>query len=121
MTGAWQLVSYTATGADGVTHPLGTDPQGLLIYTPQGQMSAQVSGAGIYMGYAGTYEWHGDRVVHHTIVGSAPEWEGVDLPRSAECAGGLLILRADPSGGRPALAATWQRPAPTPHPSQWPR
>ncbi|TFV31321.1 hypothetical protein E4K10_01340 [Streptomyces sp. T1317-0309] len=44
LIGAWTLVSYTATSADGhVIHPLGPAPQGLIVYTADGHMSAQLS------------------------------------------------------------------------------
>ncbi|WP_373865054.1 acyltransferase domain-containing protein [Streptomyces rishiriensis] len=43
-----------------------------IIYTPDGQVSAHVAGADGYFGYAGTFEWLGDRVVHRTLVGGEP-------------------------------------------------
>jgi hypothetical protein len=49
LLGAWELASFVA--ADGVTgaerHPLGTSPRGLILYTADGFMSAQLSKARI--------------------------------------------------------------------------
>ena len=43
LLGVWSLVTYTdeQSGRDD-THPFGTDPQGFLIYTPDGFVSAQL-------------------------------------------------------------------------------
>ena len=48
LIGAWQLVSCVETDAKtGETYrPLGNKPQGLILYTPDGYMSAQLSAAG---------------------------------------------------------------------------
>ena len=43
--GAWELVSYTAqdTHSEGpITYPLGPDALGLIMYTADGYMSAQI-------------------------------------------------------------------------------
>ncbi|WP_127130195.1 lipocalin-like domain-containing protein [Georgenia sp. SYP-B2076] len=59
--GTWELVSYTATGKDGkVTYPMGKDVTGVMLYTPDGYMSAQLmagdrapyASAGAYQGTA---------------------------------------------------------------------
>jgi hypothetical protein len=43
LVGAWSLESYAdALEGGGVEHPLGSNPRGLLIYTPDGLMSAQL-------------------------------------------------------------------------------
>ncbi|MFJ3176665.1 lipocalin-like domain-containing protein [Streptomyces roseus] len=112
IVGAWSLISFTANGHSEVSHPLGTEVHGMLIYTPQGFMAAQLAGADGYMGYAGTYEWYGSRVVHRTIVGNAPQWDGAVLYRSAELKDRLLTLRAENNGM--TLTATWQRLTPGP-------
>ncbi|MFB7175906.1 lipocalin-like domain-containing protein [Streptomyces sp. NPDC056254] len=110
--GAWSLVSFTANGHSEARHPLGDEVHGMLIYTPQGFMAAQLAGSDGYMGYAGTYEWHGSRVVHRTVVGNAPQWDGAVLHRSAELKDRLLTLRAEDNGM--TLTATWQRLTPGP-------
>ena len=44
LIGAWTLQSYEARSIDGssVTHPLGAHAQGIIMYTPDGYMSAQL-------------------------------------------------------------------------------
>ncbi|MDT5111332.1 MAG: hypothetical protein QOE20_3222, partial [Mycobacterium sp.] len=40
--GTWVLASYTAETAGEVTSPLGPEPVGIIMYTPDGYMSAQL-------------------------------------------------------------------------------
>lgn len=43
LLGAWRLVSYVAVDEAGeLDYPLGEDAEGLIVYTPQGWMSAQL-------------------------------------------------------------------------------
>ncbi len=43
LVGAWELQEYTATAADGtIAFPMGADATGLVIYTADGYMSAQL-------------------------------------------------------------------------------
>ena len=43
LVGAWQLAEFSVTAQDGtVTSPMGEGVQGLIIYTPDGYMSAQL-------------------------------------------------------------------------------
>ncbi|MEU1054314.1 lipocalin-like domain-containing protein [Streptomyces sp. NPDC005876] len=115
VVGAWSLISLTATDAHGATrHLLGPGARGILIYTADGQMSAQVAGPAGYIGYAGSYQWLGDRVVHHTTVGSSAEWHGVELPRTVRWEEDRLVLRSLPDDSRPTLTATWRRARPVP-------
>ncbi len=45
LIGAWTLVSYQEIPVDGSDpfEPLGHEPQGIILYTPDGYMSAQLS------------------------------------------------------------------------------
>jgi Lipocalin-like domain len=69
--GAWELVSFTArdetTGED--RQPLGTAPRGLILYTADGHMSAQLAKSDM-SGYA-AYGGRGD-------VDAAPRRDRVD-------------------------------------------
>jgi len=48
LVGGWRLTGYKVT-ADGKTeHPLGEEPRGAILYTPDGYMSAQLAGPGPY-------------------------------------------------------------------------
>ena len=43
LVGAWRLAEFSVTAQDGtVTYPMGDDVEGLIIYTPDGYMSAQL-------------------------------------------------------------------------------
>jgi hypothetical protein len=48
LIGAWKLESYIEKPVDGspLGHPLGEDATGLIMYTPDGYMSAQLMRAG---------------------------------------------------------------------------
>ncbi|MGW2086304.1 lipocalin-like domain-containing protein [Streptomyces sp. NPDC001880] len=109
LAGTWQLLSLTGTEKGEITHPLGEDAHGQIMYTTDGCLSAQIGGSGGYVGYAGRYELHNDVVVHHTIVGSSPQWENTAFSRTVEFRDGLLILRAEPANGLPAVTVVWKR------------
>lgn len=107
LIGAWKLVSYEARGAgeEDAVYPLGREPAGLIIYTPEGFMSAQLmlpdrrpytdgdphkasdkefaTAASGYTGYAGSYKVldDGHTVVHQATVSLMPNWVGVDQYR----------------------------------------
>jgi hypothetical protein len=44
LIGAWKLVSYVEEPVDGSApfYPMGEEPQGIIMYTPDGYMSAQL-------------------------------------------------------------------------------
>jgi hypothetical protein len=70
LAGAWRLVSWSFEYEDGRPNefPLGRDARGLLLYTPEGQVSATLMGTqppGSFA-YAGRYEMR-DGVVYHSI------------------------------------------------------
>ena len=44
--GAWRLVTYEAHTGDDVLYPLGEDPSGYIMYTPDGYMSVLMMAAG---------------------------------------------------------------------------
>lgn len=134
--GIWHLTSWTIEADDGsqTRRPFGEDCRGIVIYTPEGWVSVHIqpseraafggtdlwSGTDAekaaaldsYIGYSGTYEWLGDRVVHHVQFAMVPYWVGTDLNRDAVLDGDELTLslpRALPDGrpGRSILA--WRR------------
>lgn len=141
--GAWQLVSYVVQDdQDGpVTHPLGTDAQGLIIYTHDGYMSAQLmrrdrpdydqpdTGGGTaeqtaaaaagYLAYSGPYVVDEDTaIVHHDVVVSLlPNWLGTVQLRHSTLAGDRLTLVAEAPAGGATVRSTlvWARA--TPHSS----
>lgn len=138
LIGAWTLQSYIATPMDGSPpfHPLGEDAQGLLLYTPDGYMSAQLMRPGrpafasgdwfdgtpqeyeksaAYVAYSGRF--HVDEITstltHDVSVSFFPNWLGQAQIRSAELAADVLrLIPAAPikSGGQDTTSClTWRR------------
>jgi hypothetical protein len=135
--GAWELVSYTTQDDRGgpVAYPLGPDAEGLIMYTHDGYMSAQLMrsdrpdydqpdtaggtaaqracAAAGYLAYSGPYavdEVTG--IVHHDVVVSLlPNWLGtVQLRRSSLEADRLtLIAEASLDDHRIRSTLVWAR------------
>ncbi len=138
--GAWRLVSYAVQDdQDGpVNHPLGPDAQGLIIYTHDGYMSAQLmrrdrpeydysdTGGGTveqaaaaaagYLAYSGPYVVDEDTaIVHHEVVVSLlPNWLGTVQLRHSMLAGDRLTLVAEAPVGGTTIRSTlvWVRATP---------
>lgn len=129
LIGAWMLVSYEEKPVDGspTNFPMGEKPQGIIMYTPDGYMSAQLSRpdrkpfasgdwfkgsdddyeqeASTYIAYTG--EFHVDeeahRLTHSMFVSLFPNWIGQTQPRVVKIEGEYLFLHtASPiqSGGK---------------------
>jgi hypothetical protein len=119
--GTWEIVAMETRADDGTVNQfLGPEPRGLLVYTPDGWMTAHVTAPGRprfasedmrkgtpaellaafngYIGYFGRYEWREEEgVVLHHIVGSLfPNWEGDVQRRIASFEGDLLRLSTPP-------------------------
>ncbi|MFF4243420.1 lipocalin-like domain-containing protein [Streptomyces sp. NPDC001822] len=137
LLGAWQLVSYTARSTGGeVIHPLGPKPQGLILYTAQGYMSAQlgrgdrplmISGrledaatdelarASVsYLAYGGPFEVVDPTTVEHRVTTSLfPNWVGRTQVRKVTFADSLLKLGISTPvrlwGAERTAELTWSR------------
>jgi hypothetical protein len=116
LVGAWRLESYEAHSVDGsdVFYPLGTAPQGIIMYTPDGYMSATLmnpdrepfnqpdphqapadelaAAAAGYLSYAGPFTTEDGVVAHHIRVSLMPNWIGGIQYRSAQLDGSMLTL-----------------------------
>jgi hypothetical protein len=118
--GTWELVSYIAEDNDGgpVTYPLGPDALGLIMYTGDGYMSAQImrpgrpafdrpdtdggtleqaaAAAAGYLAYSGPFEVEESTgVVHHEVrVSLLPNWLNGAQLRHAKLDGDHLTLSA---------------------------
>jgi hypothetical protein len=139
--GAWTLVSYESTAVDGsdVRHPLGSDARGLIMYTADGYMSAQIMRAGRapfgsddphlagddefasaaegYLSYAGPFAViDGGLIAHHVEVSLLPNWIGGTQYRAAHLDDSHLELApSEPTrlGGELRNARLLWRRAPT--------
>ncbi|WP_179443411.1 lipocalin-like domain-containing protein [Rhodococcus sp. ACPA1] len=137
LLGAWQLVSYTARSTEGeVIHPLGTTPYGLIVYTAEGYMSAQLGrgdrspmrsarledaaadeltqAAAGYLAYGGPFEVVDPVTVeHHVTTSLFPNWIGRSQVRKVRFEGALLKLSvAAPTrlwGAERTAELTWSR------------
>ena len=138
LIGAWTLHSYEAHSIDGstVTYPLGTHPQGIIMYTPDGYMSAQLmradrpllsgddmhpdeldelaAAASGYLSYSGPYSVVGDGLIaHHIAISLLPNWIGGTQYRAARLHGSVLVLSPpDPilvGGQRLTARLVWHR------------
>lgn len=61
--------------------------------------------------YAGTYEFDGERVVHHVDASTFPKWVGADLVRFVRFGEGHVSLRTAPqmqNGVRSVLELIWE-------------
>ncbi|MDN0083908.1 lipocalin-like domain-containing protein [Crenobacter sp. SG2305] len=139
LIGAWKLVSYVEQPVDGSEpfHPFGEEPQGIIMYTPDGYMSAQLcrqdrvpfaSGdwfkgtaaeyeaeANSYIAYTGPFQVDEEKqsLTHSMFISLFPNWIGQTQPRVVKIEGDILSLStASPinSGGKLVNSyLRWQR------------
>lgn len=142
LIGAWKLVSYQEIPVYGSDpfEPLGHEPHGIIMYTPDGYMSAQLfkpdrpnfaSGdwfdgsaedyqqeATSYIAYSGPFHVDEEKqtLSHSMFVSLFPEWTGQTQPRQVTLEGGTLHLgTAAPiqsSGKTVNSVLTWRRADP---------
>ncbi|GAB3275003.1 lipocalin-like domain-containing protein [Parahaliea aestuarii] len=117
LVGAWQLESWTIgySNSDKLSNPFGEDPQGLLLYTADGWMSASVcrpdrsplpegesprtlpdaakaEAYASYFHYAGRFRVQGGDVIHYVSQSLNPNFPGSEQLRHAELDGQTLVL-----------------------------
>lgn len=89
LVGAWRLERATLRNHadDAVTDMFSPNPKGLLLYTPDGGVSALIekeAGSGeVAVSYAGRASIAEDVVTHHVQVGNAKYPDGTELVRRA--------------------------------------
>jgi Lipocalin-like domain len=116
--GAWELVSFVARD---VTigenrHPLGTAPRGLILYTADGHMSAQLAKSDMsdYIAYGGRFSVNEETsTLHHEVtVSMLPELLADAQFRHASIDGDVLTLsatRTDDAGVTTRSSLLWRR------------
>jgi hypothetical protein len=138
LVGAWRLISYRAANVEtgAVVEPFGQRPDGLIVYSPDGHMSAQIMRPGRpafqrgrleeglpeelaaaatgYLAYGGTFEVPaGDLVVHRVKLSLFPNWVGTSQSRVAGWDGKRLQLSLpEPTlawGARRTGVLIWER------------
>lgn len=118
LIGAWKLVSYQEEPVDGSEpfEPLGHEPQGIILYTPDGYMSAQLSRpdrphfasgdwfdgtaqeyeseATSYIAYSGPFhvDEENQTLTHSMFVSLFPDWAGQTQPRLVKIERDMLHL-----------------------------
>jgi Lipocalin-like domain len=136
--GAWELVSYTAQDTHGgpITYPLGPDALGLIMYTADGYMSAQImrpdrpaydrpetdggtpeqaeAAAAGYLAYSGPFTVDENTGVlhHHPWVSLLPNWLNLTQLRHSKLDGDHLTLSAvteAPDGVETISTLVWKR------------
>jgi hypothetical protein len=119
LAGTWKLVAWRRITGDGaISYPLGADARGQLIYTPDGTMAVQITGANrpllatgdplgggaqvradaysTYLAYFGTYEVQGESIIHRIEGSLFPDWSSQEQARQLTRERGELILRTPP-------------------------
>ena len=142
LIGAWTLESYTAEDvvSGEVSYPMGRNPEGLILYTTDGYMSAQLGSAQrdrfenddvfggsandyskagrSYIAYSGPFHFDEKkgRLEHEMFVSFYPNWKGQRQVRLVEIDNDRLHLAPDhpmPVNGRLQTASLiWKRATP---------
>ncbi|BCY13451.1 lipocalin-like domain-containing protein [Actinoplanes sp. L3-i22] len=119
--GTWRLVSFDQADADGRTlaGPLGAQPRGLLIYTPEGHLSVSMMSTTAgqtpqFMGYAGRWRIDGAHLIHQIHVSSRPDWIGAEQIREPELDGERMTIRTTQvvDGQTRTRILCWERASP---------
>lgn len=127
LNGTWQLESWTIgySDRDDFTYPYGEEPQGLLLYTTDGWMSASINrkereplpqdvsfrklpdetraeAFSSYFHYAGRYRVVEGDVIHYVTQSLNPNFPGSEQLRHAELDGQTLVLSGKDQVGETA-------------------
>ena len=140
LVGAWRLESWTVgySNRDDFSYPYGEDPQGLLVYSDDGWMSACIArndralfpdnvnyrkmpdadkgeAFSSYFHYAGRYRVQEGDVIHYVTHSLNPNFPGSEQLRHAELDGLTLVLSGKDKAGEVTRfhSLVWHRTAPT--------
>jgi len=117
LPGGWLLESFVSRRDTGpVRHPFGEQPSGLILYTTDGHMSAQLTpGPGHeFVSYGGRFEVDetAETVTHHVLIATMPELLLEPQIRHAQVEGDRLTLSArvtSADGGTTHSTLVWRR------------
>ena len=134
LIGTWRLVSYETRGGDGsIVYPMGQELDGMIMYAPDGYVSATLmvpgrpaytggaaasavpselaAAAAGYFGYAGRFEIdEASKVaIHHIEVALMPNLVGTTQRRYVTLSGSRLTLRGDPTPSGVTPFIIWER------------
>ena len=115
LIGTWRFDEWTIERDGRVTRPMQPDPDGMIIYTPNGVMSAAMYAGGranfpsadikkqpdsakaaafdSYFHYAGTWRIVGETVVHQVTSALNPNMVGTEQVRHVDLDGDRLTLK----------------------------
>lgn len=140
LVGSWQLESWTIgySDRDDFSYPYGEDPEGLLVYSDDGWMSAciarhqrtlfpedvsyrklpdQLKGEAFssYFHYAGRFRVQAGDVIHYVCHSLNPNFPGSEQLRHAELDGQTLVLSGKDTVGEVTRfhSLVWHRSVPT--------
>lgn len=134
ISGTWRLATWRRYEDDGTFfYPFGEQPDGILVYTPDGFMAVQMvqadrptldtdnaiggtegERAGAYstcLSYFGRYRFDGEQVVHMLDGSLFPNWSGTSQVRPFRLDDGDLVLEVRDASGRITNEIVWRRPA----------
>ena len=128
LVGGWRLAGYEVTAGGKTDHPLGDNPLGTILYTPDGYMSAQLAGPGpyedqdlpdaYYIAYSGPYDVDeaSHTVAHHVDVSVIPSWLGTTQVRQVRFHGpgelALSVSEPRSDGMTSTTTISWARQPP---------
>ncbi|MEO6149218.1 MAG: lipocalin-like domain-containing protein [Mucilaginibacter sp.] len=110
LIGSWSLVSFHQEDAEGkITYPFGENATGIIMYTPDGYMSAQImrgeaapvayhgTPGDEYLAYTGRYHITADQhmLQHDSTICNIPEWLGRQQQRPVHIEGDFLHLSSN--------------------------
>ncbi|PWN26360.1 hypothetical protein BDZ90DRAFT_261669 [Jaminaea rosea] len=124
LVGTWRLTTFDAVYVSDPSQrkkQMGDQPNGLLVYSPDGYMSALMTSSDpeVHLpkaGYAGKWTVEDDRVHHHVETSTQDAWVGTTLSRKIELKGQELLLTTldsyGPEGQKFIVEAGWKRAEP---------
>ena len=130
LIGAWTLDEMYAESEDGTrSHPMGRDGSGMIMYTPDGYMSAithfadrflpadrpsdeeRAEAFSSYFNYSGTWSLEDDTVTHTLLHALDPNMIGMSLSREITKDGARMIFSGLGPDGTTRQFIIWKRPS----------